>query len=47
MTLEKLSQLGWYKAELASPNEIANLFSIVNRSFSDLKVGGISDDLRF
>jgi hypothetical protein len=47
MTLEKLSQLGWYKAEPTSPKEIADLFSIVDRSLADLKVGGISDDLRF
>ena len=47
MTLEKLSQLGWYKAEPTSPKEIADLFSIVDRSVSDLKVEGISDDLRF
>jgi hypothetical protein len=47
MTLEKLSQLGWYKAEPTSPKEIADLFSIVDRSHADLKVGGISDDLRF
>jgi hypothetical protein len=31
MTLQKLSQLGWYKAEPTSPKEIADLFSIVNR----------------
>jgi hypothetical protein len=47
MTLEKLSQLGWYKAEPTSPKEIAGLFSIVDRSLRDLKVEGISDDLRF
>ena len=47
MTLEKLSQLGWYKAEPTSPKEIADLFSIVDRSLKDLKVEGISDDLRF
>ena len=47
MTLEKLSQLGWYKAEPTSPKEIVDLFSIVDRSLSDLKVAGISDDLRF
>jgi len=47
MTLEKLSQLGWYKAEPTSPKEIADLFSIVDRSLRDLKVEGISDDLRF
>jgi hypothetical protein len=40
-------QLGWYKAEPTSPNEIADLFSIVNRSVADLHVEGISDDLRF
>jgi hypothetical protein len=47
MTLEKLSQLGWYKVEPTSPKEIADLFSIVDRSLADLKVEGISDDLRF
>ncbi len=47
MSLEKLAQLGWYKAEPTSPNEIAGLFSIVDRSLADLKVEGISDDLRF
>jgi hypothetical protein len=47
MSLAKLSQLGWYKAEPTSPKEIADLFSIVARSISDLKVEGISDDLRF
>ena len=47
MSLEKLVQLGWYKAEPSSPKEIADLFSIVERSPADLKVEGISDDLRF
>ncbi|HEY6447701.1 MAG TPA: hypothetical protein VIY53_14665 [Acidobacteriaceae bacterium] len=47
MSLEKLSQLGWYKAEPTSAKEIADLFSIVHRSLADLKVEGISDDLRF
>jgi hypothetical protein len=41
-----LAQLGWYKAEPSSPREIADLFSIVNRSLADLAVEGISDDLR-
>jgi len=39
-------QIGWYKAEPSSSKEIADLFSIVDRSQADLKVGGISDDLR-
>jgi hypothetical protein len=47
MGLEKLAQLGWYKVEPSSPEEIADLFSIVDRSLGDLKVMGISDDLRF
>ena len=47
MSLEKLVQLGWYKAEPSSPREIADLVSIVDRSQADLKVEGISDDLRF
>ena len=46
MGLEKLAQLGWYKAEPSSPREIADLFSIVDRSQADLNVEGISDDLR-
>jgi hypothetical protein len=46
MSLEKLAQLGWYKTEPSSPREIADLFSIVNRSLADLAVEGISDDLR-
>ena len=47
MSLEKLVQLGWYKAEPSSSKEIADLFSIVDRSQADMKVEGISDDLRF
>ena len=47
MGIEKLAQIGWYKAEATSPNEIAGLFSIVDRSLADLKVESISDDLRF
>lgn len=47
MSLEKLVQLGWYKAEPSSPKEIADLFSIVDRSQADSRVEGISDDLRF
>ena len=47
MSLEKLVQLGWYKAEPSSPKEIADLFSIVDRSQADSNVEGISDDLRF
>jgi hypothetical protein len=47
MSLEKLAQLGWYRAEPTSPNEISGLYSIVDRSLADLKVEGISDDLRF
>jgi len=47
MDLEKLAQLGWYKVEASSRREIADLFSIVNRSLADLNIEGISDDLRF
>ena len=47
MSLEKLVQQGWYKAEPSSAREIADLFSIVDRSQADSKVEGISDDLRF
>lgn len=47
MSSEKLAQLGWYKAEPSSPKEIADLFSIVDRSQADSKVDSISDDLRF
>jgi hypothetical protein len=47
MILEKLAQLGWYKTEPSSPKEIADLCSIVDRLQADLKVEGISDDLRF
>ena len=47
MSLEKLVQLGWYKTEPSSSKEIADLFSIVDRSQADMKVEGVSDDLRF
>ena len=47
MGLEELAQLGWYKAEPSSPEEIADLLSIVERSLADIEVIGISDDLRF
>jgi hypothetical protein len=47
MNLEKLEQLGWYRAEPTSTEEIADLFSIVDRCQADLKVEGISEDLRF
>jgi len=47
MSLEKLAQLGWYRTESTGPNEIAGLYSIVDRSLADLKVEGISGDLRF
>ena len=47
MSIEKLAQFGWYKAEASSPKEIADLFSIVDRSQADSKVESISDDLRF
>ena len=46
MSLEKLVQLGWYKAEPSSSKEIADLFSIVDRSQAYMKVEAISDDLR-
>jgi len=47
MSLEKLAQIGWYKAEPSSSKEVSDLFSLVDRSQADLKVEGISDDLRF
>jgi hypothetical protein len=47
MSIEKLAQFGWYKSEPSSPKEIADLFSIVDRSQADSKVESISDDLRF
>ena len=47
MGLEKLAQLGWYKAEPSSPREISDLFSIVDRAVADSEVEEISDDLRF
>jgi hypothetical protein len=47
MSLERLVLIGWYKAEPCSATEIADLFSIVDRSIVDTKVEGISDDLRF
>lgn len=47
MSLERLAQIGWYKTEPSSPKEIADLFSIVDRSQADSKVESISDDLRF
>jgi hypothetical protein len=46
MGLEKLAQLGWYRAEPTSPKKIADLFSIVDRCLASLNVEGISDDLR-
>src|ERR1700749_2376206 len=47
MSLEKLVQLGWYKAEPSSAKELADLSSIVDRAQADLAVESISDDLRF
>jgi hypothetical protein len=47
MSLEKQAQLGWYKAGPFGAKEIADLFSIMDRSQTDSKVEGISDDLRF
>lgn len=47
MSLEKLAQHGWYKAEPSSPSEIADLFSIVVRAQADSQVQAISEDLRF
>lgn len=47
MGLDKLAELGWYKAEPSSRDEIAGLLSIVERSVSDLNVEEISEDLRF
>ena len=46
MSLEKLVQLGWYKAEPSGPREIADLYSIVDRSQADMKVEGISARLK-
>jgi hypothetical protein len=47
MTLERLAQTGWYKTEPCTAQEIAALFSIVDRARSDSLVESISDDLRF
>ena len=46
MSLEKLVQLGWYKAEPSSPKEIADLFTswTVRRR---TRSGSHSEDLRF
>ena len=47
MGLPELVQIGWYKTEPTSPQEIRSLFTIVERSIGDLQVEAISDDLRF
>jgi hypothetical protein len=47
MGLSELAQLGWYKREASSPQEIRSLFTIVERCESDVQVDTISDDLRF
>jgi hypothetical protein len=47
MSLEKWAEYDWLKAEPPSPNEIANLLSIVVRALADARVDAISDDLRF
>jgi len=46
MSAEKLVPLGWYKAEPGGPKEIADLLSIVDRPQAEMRVEGISDDLR-
>jgi hypothetical protein len=47
MSLEKWVEYDWLRAEPSSPDEIRNLFSIVERSIKDAHVEAISDDLRF
>jgi hypothetical protein len=47
MSLAKWVEYDWLKAEPSSPNEIANLLSIVTRALADAQVDAISDDLRF
>lgn len=47
MSLKKLAELGWYKTERSSPDEISDLISIVERAEADAAVSAISDDLRF
>ncbi len=47
MSLEKWAEYDWLKAEPSSPNEVANLLSIVTRALADAQVDAISDDLRF
>jgi len=47
MGIERLAQIGWYKAEPSSPKEIADLFCIVDRSQADSEVESSSDGLRF
>ena len=47
MSLEKWVEYGWLKREPTSPDEIKNLFSIVERGLTDSKVQAVSADLRF
>ncbi len=46
MSLESWANNGWLKAHKTSPQEIAELFAIVDRDLDDAK-GDISDDWRF
>ena len=47
MSLEKWVEYGWLKAEPSSPEEIRDLFSLIERAVNDARVEAISDDLRF
>ena len=47
MSLEKWVEYGWLRREPTSPDEIRSLLGIVERSFTDAKVGAVSTDLRF
>jgi hypothetical protein len=46
MSLERWADSGWLRAHQTSRDEIANLFTIVDRDLSDAE-GGISADWRF
>jgi len=46
MTLEQWAANGWLRSHETSPEEIANLFGIVDRDLADAS-GGISPDWRF
>jgi hypothetical protein len=47
MSLERWAEYGWLKAELSSPEEIADLLGIVLRDLRDARVDAISEDRRF